>query len=54
MGVIPQAVDNAYLEIFEEQWNWFPVHEVYHTREEIGLACDLSREGTIRNQNRTC
>ena len=46
MGVIPQAVDNAYLEILKNS-ELISVHEVYHTREEIGLLVTYPRKAQL-------
>lgn len=46
MGVIPQAVDNAYLEILKNS-DLISVHEVYHTREEIGLLVTYLRKAQL-------
>ena len=46
MGVIPQAVDNAYLEILKNS-DLISVHEVYHTREEIGLLVTYPRKAQL-------
>ena len=43
MGTIPQATDNAYLNILKES-ELISVHEVYHTREEIGLLVTYPRK----------
>ena len=46
MGVIPQAVDNSYLEILKDS-DLISVHEVYHTREEIGLLVTYPRKAQL-------
>ena len=46
MGVIPQAVDNVYLEILKNS-ELISVHEVYHTREEIGLLVTYPRKSQL-------
>ena len=43
MGTIPQATDNAYLDGLKES-ELISVHEVYHTREEIGLLVTYPRK----------
>ena len=43
MGTIPQATDNAYLEGLKQS-ELISVHEVYHTREEIGLLVTYPRK----------
>ena len=43
MGTIPQASDNAYLEGLKQS-ELISVHEVYHTREEIGLLVTYPRK----------
>ena len=43
MGTIPQAKDNAYLEGLKQS-ELISVHEVYHTREEIGLLVTYPRK----------
>ena len=43
MGTIPQATDNAYLDGLKES-KLISVHEVYHTREEIGLLVTYPRK----------
>ena len=43
MGTIPQATDNAYLEGLKQS-ELILVHEVYHTREEIGLLVTYPRK----------
>ena len=43
MGTIPQATDNAYLEGLKLS-ELISVHEVYHTREEIGLLVTYPRK----------
>ena len=43
MGTIPQATDNAYLDRLKES-ELISVHEVYHTREEIGLLVTYPRK----------
>ena len=43
MGMIPQATDNAYLDGLKES-ELISVHEVYHTREEIGLLVTYPRK----------
>ena len=43
MGTIPQATDNAYLDGLKES-ELISVHEVYHTREEIGVLVTYPRK----------
>ncbi len=43
MGTIPQATDNAYLDGLKQS-ELISVHEVYHTREEIGLLVTYPRK----------
>ena len=43
MGTIPQATDNGYLEGLKQS-ELISVHEVYHTREEIGLLVTYPRK----------
>ena len=43
MGTIPQATDNAYLEGLKQS-ELISVHEVYHTREEIGVLVTYPRK----------
>ena len=43
MGTIPQTTDNAYLEGLKQS-ELISVHEVYHTREEIGLLVTYPRK----------
>ena len=43
MGTIPQATDNAYLDGLKES-ELISIHEVYHTREEIGLLVTYPRK----------
>ena len=43
MGTIPQATDNAYLDGLKES-KLISVHEVYHTREEIGVLVTYPRK----------
>ncbi len=43
MGTIPQATDNAYLDGLKES-ELISVHEVYHTREEIGVMVTYPRK----------
>ena len=51
MGTIPQATDNAYLEGLKQS-ELISVHEVYHTREEIGLLVDISTKSTTSCERR--
>lgn len=46
MGTIPQATDNAYLDGLKES-ELISVHEVYHTREEIGLLVTYPRKAQL-------
>ena len=43
MGTIPQVTDNAYLDGLKES-ELISVHEVYHTREEIGVLVTYPRK----------
>ena len=43
MGTIPQATDNSYLDGLKES-ELISVHEVYHTREEIGVLVTYPRK----------
>ena len=43
MGTIPQATDNAYMDGLKES-ELISVHEVYHTREEIGVLVTYPRK----------
>ena len=43
MGTIPQATDNAYFDGLKES-ELISVHEVYHTREEIGVLVTYPRK----------
>ena len=51
MGTIPQATDNAYLEGLKQS-ELISVHEVYHTREEIGLLVTYPRKSTTSCERR--